>query len=129
MPFHLSISGPEKIGCGSSTSNSGGTKLANPTLVSYTDKITDSATNPPAQAQEQCVSTIQTRKRTSTRDKVETDGMSLIRQYLSNKGISQEAQTTSLNSCGQTHKNNIGSSLTSGSHMQINGMQIPFIQL
>ena len=30
---------------------------------------------------------------------------------------------------GQAHKNNTGSSLTSGSHMQINGMQIPFIQL
>ena len=30
---------------------------------------------------------------------------------------------------GQAHKNNTGSSLTSGSHMQINEMQIPFIQL
>ena len=33
-------------------------------------------------------STIPTRKRTSIRNEVEIDGMSLIRQYLSNKGIS-----------------------------------------
>ena len=40
----------------------------------------------------------QPEKKISIRNEVEIDGMSLIRQYLSNKGISQEAQTTIFNS-------------------------------
>ncbi len=45
-------------------------------------------------------------KRTSIGETTEADGLSLIWQSLSSKGISSKAQATILNSCDLEHKNN-----------------------
>ena len=67
-------------------------------MVRHIDKVIGSTTNPSSQEQEQCDSTIQTRKKTLIGKETEADGLSLIWRSLSNKGISPETQATILNS-------------------------------
>lgn len=89
--FQCNSTSSGKGGRGSSRSNLGGSSLANPVLVSQINKTPGAVRSATSQSSQHCTPALQFRKGTSIGGKTATDGMSLIRESLQNKGISERA--------------------------------------
>ena len=87
-----------KGGGGSSRSNHGDPSLANAVLVSQINQTPGAAPSATSQSSQHCTPALQSRKGTSIGGKTAADGMSLIRESLRNKGISERAQELILQS-------------------------------
>ena len=72
--------------------------MANPVLVSQINKTSSAVPSATSQSSQHCTPALQLRKGTSIGGEVSTDGMSLIRESLRNKGISERTQELILQS-------------------------------